>query len=189
MAKLKKIGAGTANARMSSIINEFGIGSEVYQMASDYIEERVDEKFIKRNKAGDIIGIRQTKEAKDKLGENVFGRSDIFNEYLPTTNSIYKKVMEEEGYSGTIKANKDVLRPLVEVYAHKMGSYDDTVLDVYDVRDNTDALDADVYAAHDFHGRAVALLKIREKTSEWIDAARALVDEYEIEVQKERQSR
>lgn len=209
MAKLKQMMAGTANYRMGQIIKEFGVNSEVYQMASEYIEEHVDDKYIKKDKAGNIIGIKQIKSKyqteevpDDKYGkvvkitgieegtpDSVFGRSDIFNTYLPSPTQIFSTVKAEEGIKGSVKENKQVLRPLVEAYAHKMRSYDTTVSDVYDVKDNVDALDADVYSAHDFYSRAVSILQYREKTSEWIDAAKALVEEYDIQVQLERQSR
>lgn len=179
----KKIKVGTANARMSNIKKTFGVDSEVYKMASDYIEERVDEKFIKRDTSGNITGIRQTKEA-EKLSENAFGRSDVFDEFLPTVSGLLKAVKEENDIKGSVKDNRTVLINLAEVHAANLRSYDVTVDDIYDVRDDVDALgDATMVA------EAQQLLDEREKTSAWLSAARDLVARYDEAVQEARQNR
>lgn len=194
----KSMKVGTANARMSAIIKEFGFGSEVYQMASEYLEERVDEKFLKRNDVGQITGIRQLKEKShldpatgekvvDQAGtpsDNVFGRSSVFDQMLPTVQGILKQAKEENKVEGTIKENKKMLVPLANALAETMRSYDTTVDDIYDVRDDVDALgDAK------FVDEAQSLLDEREKTMDWIAKAKDLVRRYEEAAQKARQER
>lgn len=222
MAKLDKMMAGTANYRMGKLIETFGADSEVYKMASDYIEERVDEKYIKRAKESvydsngaviipknSIIGIRQvktkyvTEEVDDpKYGkvvnikaveqgtpDSVFGRSDIFDTYLPSPQQLLNTVKEEFNIEGSVKDNKKHLINLAEVYAKKMRSYDTTVSDVYDVLNNVDMLDVDQFEANGFKEDAEKLLSVREKTSAWIEEAKKLADEYDMAVQLDRQSR
>ena len=194
----KSMKVGTANYRMGAIIKEFGFNSEVYQMASEYLEERVDERFLKRNDVGQITGIKQLKEKShidpatgekvvDEAGtpsNNVFGRSSIFEEMMPSPQQLLSKMKEENKIKGSIKDNKKVLVNLANVYASTMRSYDTTVDDIYDVRDDVDALgDAK------FVDEAQSLLDEREKTMDWIAKAKDLVRRYEEAAQKARQER
>lgn len=181
MAKGIKI--STANARMGNIIKTFGKSSEVYKTASDYIEERVDEKFIKRDKDNNIVGIRQTKES-EAIADNAFGRSTVFNEYLPTVSGLLKAVKEENNIEGSVKENKKILMNLAEIHSSTLRNYDTTVDDIYDVRDDVDALGDSTMVAE-----AQKLLDTREKTSAWLSAARDLVARYDIAVQEARQNR
>lgn len=203
MAKKDGITIATANARLKALEKTFGFDSEVYQMASDYIKEKIDDEYIVKNDAGDIIRIKahqgvevekekswinkNGKEVTQKYKvieggvdlENAFGRAELFDEQLPTVTSIIKRTMAAEGIEGTIKDNKLVVAPLANAYAHVIRNFDDKVHEVYGVRDDEGSLGYyDRPLADSYHDKAVDLLAERKKAIEWIARANNLINEY-----------
>lgn len=164
----KKITIATANARLKSLAKEFGHGSEVYAMASNYIASHIDEKYIVKNDQNDIIRIKAVEEkyhmedqeyttksgdvkthqvkVVDKEGLNLadaFGRSATWEKYLPTVTGILKDVKDENNIKGNIKENKQDLKRLAELKAAIVNEYQPTVNDIYGVLNDDDSLAAE----------------------------------------------
>ena len=194
--------AATINTRMRSLAKTFGKDSIIYKTAQDYIESKVKNDFIKRNKDGDVVGIRQVKTLPDQI----FGRSDVFNEYVPAVQDIFSreiKAFKEEmaaGRQGPMTKEEEMLMktgprkamqdPLLSKYvsrkatliAEDLADWDGTVDDVYQVRDNTErAIDLE-----DLIAEANDLLDTRVKTADWVRAARDLVTRYTERVEYQR---
>jgi len=203
MTKRDGITVATANARLKALAKTFGFDSEVYQMASDYVKEKIDDEFIVKNDAGDIVRIKahQGKEVEkekswiNKNGkevvqkykvveggvdlENAFGRAELFNEQLPTVTGIIKRAMEVEDVEGTIKANKEKMIPLVNAWAKEIRNFDNNVNDVYDVKEDAGSLSYfDSALAKKYHNEAVDLLNEREQSMSWTAKAKDIVKRY-----------
>lgn len=165
---IPKITIATANARLKSLAKTFGYKSEVYAMASTYVASHIDDKYIVKNDANDIIRIKATEEkyhmedqeyttkngetkthqvkVVDKEGLNLndaFGRSSSWEKYLPKTMGILTDVKEENNIEGTIKENKKELMRLAELKAAIVNDYQPTVNDIYGVLNDDDSLAAE----------------------------------------------
>ena len=206
----KGITVSAANARLKALAKEYGYDSKVYQMASEYIEEHIDDKYI-RKKDGHIVNIvaHQGKEVEkekasfiNKAGKevtqtykvieegvdlkNAFGRSDVFDEYLPTITGLTKKMMDEHSIKGTIKENKEIVKPYANAYAAVKVSYKPTVDDLYAIRDRDPLTLAELDPAEydRLKGKAQELLDSREKTEAWVEEAKNLYVEYKEKVEE-----
>ena len=204
-----RISVATANARLKKIYETFDPKSSIYQTAAAYVEEHIDEKYLKRDDDGNIMGIKQTKELKNK--EALFGRSYVFDEMLPT---IQKKggILDRE-ITAFKKEIKDRQGPLTEqeqeimtsntktilkdpsltkffvgranIVASDLSKYDQDdgiISEIYVVRDNSEGL---IEGADDFHNDAVELLDRKERTADWVREARKLVRDYEAAVDRQ----
>ena len=200
------ITVAAANQRLKALAKTFGYESEVYRMASDYIEDRIDDDYIKRDKNGNILRIvaHQGKEVEkessftNKNGteikrkytvveegvdlNNAFGRSYTFDQKLPKVMDLLKTVATENNIEGTIKGNAEMkkkLIPLANVYAHRVTEYNSAVDELYHVRDDIDALASyDPETAIRLSEEAKGALDDRERTDTWIADANEIIKEY-----------
>ena len=196
--------AATINTRMKSLAKTFGTNSVIYKTARDYIESKVKDDYIKRNKSGEVVGIRQVKTLPDQI----FGRSDVFNEYIPAVQDIFSreiKAFKEEiaaGRQGPMTKEEEMLMktgprkamqdPLLSKYvarkatliAEDLADWDGTVDDVYQVSGNKE----NAINVEDLIAEADDLLDTRVKTAEWVRAARDLVTRYTERVEYQRRT-
>lgn len=214
----KKISISAANARLKALDKEFGKNSEIYQMASEYIERVLDKNFVAKETIKDSSGkdvsvvshIKNIKEIShmekyidektgeekerkviDKKGtptkeENLFGRSEVFDEYLPSPQLILKKMKDEYSIEGTIKENKTVLKNYAEMWAKTMNDYDTTVEGLYDILENSETVEGDISVLKE---NAQKLLDSREKTVSWIEEAKKLYLDYMEQAEDENAKR
>lgn len=164
---LKHISIATANKRLGAIRNTFGSDSEMYRMASNYVESHVDEKYLVRDEDNNLLRIKAKEEkfhmedqeyttkngeikthkvkVVDKEGLNLgdaFGRSNTWEENLPTVTQALKQIKDENNIEGSIKDNKKVLVPLANIRAAAINLFEPTVSDIYEVANDDDALAA-----------------------------------------------
>lgn len=197
--KKSSLSIPTANKRLESLAKTFGMDSDIYETAESYIKERItDEKYLKIDDEGNIIGIKNSKA----INTNTWGRSQKFNEYIPSTEDIIKDSLnfykndlenkeepltEEEKANmkygpRTVKKNPELYNKLVLAAitrAADLNNYSGTRSDVYIVRDNNKSLPSDIYSEHKFYERAQALIDDGTKTQEWVHKARKLINEYD----------
>ena len=197
---MKTIKIPTVNRRLSTLREEFGIDSEIYKAAEGYIEEHLNDKFINRDEYGNIVSISKSKEALDL--PRVFGRSDVFDEYIPTVTQVYKRELEaqrqlyedrseymqgpltalEAALESGVSTKKIIQDPLIARYlsykaeqmAEALADYSGTVDEVYVVRDNK----YNVPDVSDLQETAQDLLDNRTKTVDWVRRAQDLIIEY-----------
>lgn len=194
---MKTVGIPAINKRMRDIISTFGSRSEVYTKATSFIKANVKDDYIKYDASGDIMGIRQTKEAK--ADTKLFARPEALDEYLPTVESLFvrereaiKQEIEDKEYTGpeiNTKASARKLRvdPIlapfitgrIESLFGDLNDFDSLKDEVYGVRDNTSLLDNTVYDERHFYDRAASLIDNLERTQTWVREARQLVAEYD----------
>lgn len=197
--KKSNLSIGTANTRLASLAKTFGIDSAIYDLAESYIKERItDEKYLKINDEGHIVSIVNSK----KINTNTWGRSQKFNEYIPSTEDIIKDSLDfykndlankEEPLTKeekanmkygprTVKKNPELYNKLVLAAitrAEDLSDYDGTRSDVYIVRDNNKSLPSEIYDSHRFYERAQEIIDDSTKTQEWVHKARQLINEYQ----------
>ena len=203
---MKKIDIPAVNRRIAQIAKQFGTDSEVYKRATHYIEANVNDKYLKKNKSGEVVGIRQTKEALAET--NLYMRPEALNEYVPTINDLFKS--EKQALIDEIE-NRDKLSigpdlSLAEIKGMtireaKMGRlstyltnrieavYADLnkqkaiVSNVYDVRDNKQGLNDAEYTGGRYYEEAMDLVDELQngkgRDRDWVRRARALVQRYE----------
>ena len=200
------ITVAAANQRLKALAKTFGYESEVYKMASGYIEDRIDDKYIKKDDNGNILRIiaHQGKEVEkessftNKKGteikrnytvveegvdlNNAFGRSYTFDQYLPKVMDLLKTVATENNIEGTIKGNAEMkkqLIPLANAYAHRVSDYNTAVDELYNVRDDIESVGAyDPETAIRLSEEAKGALDDRERTDTWIALANQIIQEY-----------
>lgn len=204
-----RISVATAHARLKKIYDTFGPESTVYQTAASYVEEHIDDKYLRRDADGNIMGISQSKELKNK--EALFGRSYVFDEMLPTVQkkggildreitAFKKEIRDRQGpltaqeqeimTSNTKTILKDptltkFFTGRANVIAADLDSYDQKdgiINEVYIVRDNLEGL---IEGADDFHSDAIELLDRKERTADWVREARKLVQDYYAAVDRQ----
>ena len=202
---MKKIDIPAVNKRIATIAKHFGTDSEVYRRATHYIEANVNEKYLKKNDAGEVIGIRQTKEALKET--KLYMRPEALNEYVPTVRDLYKDERQalldeiqnrEVSFTGPDLNPAEIKKmPLKEVMSGRFGAYftnrieavyadlndqKSIVLEVYDVRDNKQGLNDADYMSGGYYDRAMTLIdELQQGTGrdrDWVRRARALVSEY-----------
>lgn len=200
------ITVAAANQRLKALAKTFGYESEVYKMASAYIEDRIDEQYIRRDKNNNIKNIiaHQGKEIEkessftNKQGteikrnytvveegvdlNNAFGRSYTFEQYLPKVMDLFKAVAKDNNVEGTIRGNEAVkkkLIPLANAYAHQVTEYNAAIDELYNVRDDIESVGSyDPETAIRLSEEAKSALDDRERTDTWIALANQLIQEY-----------
>ena len=189
MAKRKGESITTINRRLRNLYEDpnFGPQSEEYQLAKEYIQDRVKDDYLFTNKAG-VLQVRQTKEAKEDTA--ILGKSNVLKEYVPTSKEMYSQAFDvwKEQYDKAdlvenplknVKKSEAIKDPMVQRYlagiVHEitanLSDYDSVVDNVYRVRDN------DWNA--EFAAEAQALLDDRSKSRDWVSEARDLVRRFD----------
>lgn len=211
----KQVGIAAINKRMKDIIDVFDVNSEVYKKASHFFEANVEDKYLKKDEKGNIIGIRQTKEAK--ADPNLLGlHPEGLNEYVPSVTELFKE--QRDALLEKINGMGDIMGPRFDVSLlqgsgkelvsdprtkkyiaseinkvfEDLNNVSGMVHDVYQVRDNKLHLNDADYTANDYRGRALTIIdNLRDKgrTREWIREARQLVDDYQESVNEQTRKR
>lgn len=205
---MKSIGIAAVNTRIKSIATQFGTDSEVYRRATHYIEANVADKYLKKDKVtGEVIGIRQTKEALKEA--KLYMRPEALNEYVPQVRDLFvseKAALVEEiqnrskTFTGpdldpsavknmsykTIMADPNLSRYFtnrIESLYADLNDQKSIILQVYDVRDNKQELNDADYNAGNFHSDALDLVDELHaglgRNRDWMRRARALIQRYE----------
>lgn len=200
---LKTIKIPTVNRRLSTLREEFGVNSEIYKAAESYIDEHLDDKFINRDGFGNIVSISKGKEALNL--NKLFGRSDVFDEYIPTVTQVYKRELEaqrqlyedrseymqgpltplEAAFEGGLterNVRKIVQDPQIARYLRGKAEQMAELLADYDgTVDETYVVRDNKYNVpdvSDLQARAQELLDNRTKTVEWVRQAQEVIIEY-----------
>lgn len=191
MAEKKLTTAKKINYRLGTLIKTFGKDSQIAITAKDYILSKVDSNYIKYNKKGEVVGVREVKDLPTEL----FGRSYVFDQYIPSAKDLLKRELkalkEEISEKASLKsdekdflkmkqssalANKQIKQKLIQranVVAEDLTDWDGLVDELYQVRDDVEGLnDASFISA------AQELLDTRAKTVEWVRKTRELVRLY-----------
>lgn len=192
MTDKKLTTAKKINYRLNTLIKTFGKNSQIAITAKDYILSKANAQYIKYNKKGEVVGVRDVKD----LPVELFGRSYVFDQYIPSAKDLLKRELkalkEEISEKASLKsdekdflkmkqssalANEQIRKRLIKranVVAEDLTDWDGLVDELYQVLDNTE----DLYESSTFIDNAQDLLDTRAKTVEWVRAARELVRAY-----------
>lgn len=211
----KTIPVQTINKRLVKLREEFGVDSAVYKAAEDYIKEHFPDKIMveKKNKNGEIVTKKNSNTPvlvekkmlnKDKDGhilsisknsvnlgkKYIFGRSEVFDEYIPTVSEAYKReadlLKERIGPPTTLeqkiissKSQKEMVAdPKIKAYLKNQANRTAKALNEYE--DIVDTLyEAASKGTEKIKTSAQNLLDIRERTVDWIAQAKLVVEAYE----------
>ena len=196
------------NYNMKSLISTFGGDSEIVQAARDYLESRLDDKYLKRDKAtNEIIGVVQSKDLTSKQ----LGRDKTVLSYIPSAKQLikqevdtYKEELKQKNKNDLTDEEKQILKsssakimkdPKLETFftnqakktAADLSDYDTITDEVYEVADNKEDLIED---AQYYMSWATGLLNDRNTMTmrEWVIEARQLVTKYIEAVETERRN-